>query len=229
MWVYNSCWFTAVLVTRITHNCHMHTRLSCPQTHFYTTHTEAVSVSSITEVMQRGLSSLLLACLLNFVCVCVCFVHQLLCSRLIAASLLGFHTKSCRSIICCIHSLTSLPFFSCLVLASFFVCLLPLLLWLVPPSKGPAEPVKPRQEASEWDGKDGEGPQRLESPLELPACGRNQYKTQNLHSSEWGFLCFKVFSLRGQQTSKGQARRCSLSCSPYWTPVLISTGCVWFC
>lgn len=34
----------------------------------------------------------------------------------------------------------------------------PLLLWPVPPSKGPAETAKPRQGASEWVGKDGEIP-----------------------------------------------------------------------
>lgn len=33
-----------------------------------------------------------------------------------------------------------------------------LLLWPVPPSRGLAEPVKPKQGASEWAGKDGEGP-----------------------------------------------------------------------
>lgn len=64
-----------------------------------------------------------------------------------------------------------------------------LLLWPVPPSKGPAETAKPGRGASEWAGKDGEGPRRLEAPLELPACRRNQYATQRLRSSEWGFLC----------------------------------------
>lgn len=34
----------------------------------------------------------------------------------------------------------------------------PLLLWPIPPSRSPAQPVKPRREASEWAGKDGEGP-----------------------------------------------------------------------
>lgn len=57
------------------------------------------------------------------------------------------------------------------------------------PSRGPAEPVKPRRGASEWAGKDEEGPWRLEAPLELAACRRNQYETQSRHSSEWGFLC----------------------------------------
>lgn len=65
----------------------------------------------------------------------------------------------------------------------------PLLLWPAPPSRGPAEPVKPGRGASEWAGKDGESPRRLEAPLELPACRRNQYETRSLHSSEWGFLC----------------------------------------
>lgn len=68
-------------------------------------------------------------------------------------------------------------------------CLPPRLLWPVPPSKGPAEPVKPRIGDSEWAGKDGEGPWRLEAPLDLRACRRNQYETQILLNFEWGFLC----------------------------------------
>lgn len=95
-----------------------------------------------------------------------------------------------------------------LIIIAMGSSLLPLLLWLVPPSRGPAEPVKPRRGASEWAGKDGEGPQRLRSPLELPACRRNQYETENLHSSEWGFLCFK--------------------CVAYGPADLQKTGPVWF-
>lgn len=119
-----------------------------------------------------------------------------------------------------------------LIIIAMGSCLLPLLLWLVPPSRGPVEPVKPRRGASEWAGKDGEGPQRLRSPLELPACRRNQYETENLHSSEWGFLCFKCVAYGPADLQKTgpvwfsqlQPWLLGLDLSPnlHWL-------CVWFC
>lgn len=97
----NAFRLTAVLVTGITHNCQRHTP---DHAHRLYIQTQAAFVSSNTEVMQRGLSSLLSARLLHFACVFVCVVHRLLSRRLTPTLSLRFHTQTCENIVCWIQT-----------------------------------------------------------------------------------------------------------------------------
>lgn len=92
-------------------------------------------------------------------------------------------------------------------------------------------PVKPRRGASEWAGKDGEGPWRLQAPLELPSCRRNQYKTQSPAQLWVGFPVL-VCGLGARRPPKD--RPCVALSAAAPTPktgpqIPMSTGCVWFC